>query len=448
MDSLFYLLFVIALSILIIIGGVNYLKIHPFLMLIIGCLFVGFLSGMDGLEIVDLTSSGFGAILKGIGLIVVLGTFIGIYIERTGALGVIANAIVSLFGSKNVTTAMGVLGALVSVPVFCDSGFIILSKLSAKLSKMKNSSSAALSLALASGLYTTHTLIPPTPGPIAVAGNIGLSDQLGIVILTGLLVSIPVLCLSIWFALRIGKKMHVEVEDAEWEETDNAPSLLWASAPIAIPILLIAGASLTKLILGDAGVFGLVMGFVGSPLIALLIGCVLAILQLIPQVPLSEQQDLMKKGIEQAGPIILITGAGGAFGSVLKATDLSALLTQQLGDELVSLPPLLILGFLVAAILKTAQGSSTSALVITSALMAPFIASMEAGVFHLTLVVMAIGGGAMMVSHANDSYFWVVTKFSGFTMKQGYRGLTVLTLIQGLTTLLTVFALYFISLLF
>ena len=210
MYSLTYVLGIIALAIAFIIGASNYLKVHPFVVLILNCFFVGFATGIDAQEIVSLTSSGFGSILTNIGLIVVLGTIIGVFIERSGALDVISGFILTLVGSKRSITAMGALGAVVSIPVFCDSGFIILSKLSRALANRKQLSSASLSLALAAGLYTTHTLIPPTPGPIAVAGNIQLSDQLGIIVVTGFLVSIPVLIVSLYLSKRLGAKITID----------------------------------------------------------------------------------------------------------------------------------------------------------------------------------------------------------------------------------------------
>lgn len=448
MLTLPYLLSIIFLAIILIIVASNYLKVHPFLALIICCFLVGFATGMDGLEIVKQTTSGFGGILTGIGLIVVLGTIIGVFVEKSGALDVIAEAILNLMGSKRTTTAMGIMGAVVSIPVFCDSGFIILSKLSRVLAEKRNLSSASMSLALAAGLYTTHTLIPPTPGPIAVAGTIGAGDHLGMIILTGVLISFPVLGVCIFLANKLGSK--IETDELEHQENSGKINLnfWWATAPILFPILLITVSSIVK-VFGGAPTFLNVISFLGHPVVALMIGCFIAMIQIAPKVNLKEQNGLFKTGIEQAGPIILITGAGGAFGSVLKATPLTDLLSAQFGGAYMSFPILILLAFILAAILKTAQGSSTSALVIASAILAPFVAQLGiSNPFQLSLLVMAFGGGAMVVSHANDSYFWVVTQFSGISMKDGYRSFSLITFAQGMTTLLTVLLLYFLSTLF
>jgi len=450
MYSLTYLLLIVVAAIILIIAATNYLKLHPLLVLLLACFFVGFTTGMGGEKIVKLTASGFGSILSGIGLIVVLGAIIGVFVERSGALNAISTFVLKMIGHSNTITAMTVLGAVISVPVFCDSGFIILSKLSKTLARNGNVSSAPLSLALAAGLYTTHTLVPPTPGPIAVAGNLAIADQLGMIVLTGFLVSIPVLLVSILLAKKLGSNMEIwdDEEEEMGEEVKSDLNVAWASAPILIPIILITLASLVSFF-SITGMFGAVLFFLGNPFVALLIGCLLAMAQVAPMVKWEEQQALFKKGIVQAGPIILITGVGGAFGSVLKATALSDLLSSELGGATLTFSTVLVIAFLLAATLKTAQGSSTSALVISSAILAPVVAHLGVSdPFHLSLLVMAFGGGAMTVSHANDSYFWVVTQFSGFSLKEGYRGFTLITLAQGITTLVIVLALYYLSNLF
>ncbi len=449
MESFWILLGIIFTSIGIIVFSINRFKLHPFLALLIGCLFVGFASGIPALQIIKLISGGFGSILSGIGLIIVLGTVIGVFIEKSGALEVIADTIIRLFGSKRLIEAVGLLGAAVGVPVFCDSGFIILSRLTRQLATKAKGSSASFSLALAAGLYTTHTLVPPTPGPIAVAGNLGVEEHLGMIILVGLLVSISVLMLSMLFSRRLGDSIQV-AELERFEEPINKKTLnpVWAFTPIVTPIILIALGSLFRIIEFE-GMIVESIRFIGTPFVSLLIGCILAIIQALPRLEPGGQSKLFAEGLKQAGPIILITGAGGAFGNVLKGTTLADQLSVLLGSSEISFPLLMALAFTLAALLKTAQGSSTSALVISSAILSPIVMLVDGLTsFQLSLLVMAFGGGAMTVSHANDSYFWVVTQFSGFSTQQGYRGFTLITLIQGLTTLVVVMLLYLISLFF
>ncbi|MEM9897350.1 MAG: GntP family permease [Bacteroidota bacterium] len=447
MNSLGYLVFIVLLAIVFIIVSNNKLKWHPLLALLVSALFVGFASGMDSEKIITLIGTGFGSILSGIGLIVVLGTVIGVYTEKSGALDVIAGIIIQLFGKNKISSAAAFLGASVSIQVFCDSGFIILSKMIKKVARKGGIKSASLSLALAAGLYTTHTLIPPTPGPVVVAGNLGISDQLGIIVLTGILVSVPVLLVSTFLANKLGQSIDVSCAKEEEYVDEVKMNPLWAFTPILVPILLITLASVIKIFELDS-LFSHVFIFLGNPFLALLIGVFLSMIQVYGKCSLQEQQEYFKKGIEQAGPIVLITGAGSSLGNVLKGTAIADHLSLFFHTSDDSFFFLSIAAFLITAFLKTAQGSSTSALVIGGALIAPVVASMEGvSTFQLSLLVMSLGGGAMTVSHANDSYFWVVTQFSGFRVRDGYKGLTLITLVQGLTTLATVLILYWLSLL-
>jgi len=440
--SLSILLIIILTAILLIISGVSKLNQHPFLMLILGSLFVGALAGMEMTEVVSHITLGFGSILQDIGLIVVLGSVIGLLIEQSGALTVIAYHVVKLFGTKRLAAALGVLGALVSIPVFCDSGFIILSRLSKSLPDRQNQ--AGLYLSLASGLIVTHTLVPPTPGPLVVAGNLEITDAVGLIMVMGFIVTIPALVVSIYFSKRQGRNILLE-KDQQQKSLAPAMSLPAAIHPILVPILLIATASIINLLKVEAAW----LAVLGNPNIALLIGVGLGMIQISYKYTIKDQKSLTTKAVEQAGPIVLITGAGGAFGAVLKATPLTELIIEAFGSDLDSIPLILFMSYFIAALLKTSQGSSTSALVIASAMMAPIIASLS-GVttFQHVLIALSMGAGALTVSHANDSYFWVVTQFSGFSLKQGYKGLTVITFMQGLTILTSVFLLYFISLFF
>ncbi len=270
---------------------------------------------------------------------------------------------------------------------------------------------------------------------------------MGTVIGFGLLTSIPAILIGYWWAKRIGKSITIEgeedlsgIEDA-LDDVDSLPSAMKSFAPIVLPLVLIGAGSIFK-ILELAGSFAELIYFIGNPLIALLIG-VFAAMALMPRFDEEHVGKWIGKAIRQAGPILLITGAGGAFGGVLKATPLTELIRNSVATNDISGIYFVLIAFGVAAALKVSQGSSTAALVITSSLLAPILAAVGiATPTALALIVMAIGAGAMTVSHANDSYFWVVSQFGGIAVGDAYRSFTVVTLFQGCAVLTTTIILY------
>lgn len=439
------LLIAILFSIVFIVLASAVWKWHPLLALFAATVGLGITVGMPLPDLIQAINSGFGSLMGYIGLIVVFGSIIGIILEKSGAAMRIAELILQLLGEKRPALAMALIGATVSIPVFCDSGFIILSGLNKALARRTGVKQASLALALAAGLYTTHTLVPPTPGPIAAAGNIGAANYLGIIMLVGFIVSIPTLLIAWWFAKQQGALIDIALEEAAAEELEQAlPSTFKSITPILLPIVLIAAGSVVQVLKLDDGWTEYVL-FLGNPLIALFIGMLTAF-RLFPTWDKVYLTDWVGKGIQLAGPILVITGAGGAFGGVLKATPITALVESWVQDGQFSGMGFLIITFLIAALLKTSQGSSTNALVITSSMLAPLMGTMGFDTpFELALIVMALGGGAMTVSHANDSYFWVVSQFSGIPMKDAYRSFTLMTALQGLVVLGMTLLLYLFS---
>jgi len=433
------LLVVIFLAVVFIIITASVFKLHPFLSLLLATLLTGLVVGVPLKQILDAVNQGFGNLLGSIGLVVILGSMIGIVLEKSGAALQIANLVIALVGKNKPILAMGVIGSIVAIPVFCDSAFIILSGLAKALAKKTGKNFSALALSLAGGLYTTHVLIPPTPGPLACAGNLGLSEHLGKVILMGLLVSIPATLVAIIFANRFGKTTFFKekLETSQENEVEqNLPSVFLSILPIFLPIALIAFASFSNLLDFPENIKNLIL-FLGSPLIALCLG-LFASFFLMSKWDKSFLNDLMGKGITQAGTILILTGAGGAFGSLLKATPVAQMVNEWVADSQVSGVWVLVIGYLIAALLKTAQGSSTSALVITSSMLAPLLQTVGLdSPTEISLLVMAIGGGAMTVSHANDSYFWVVSQIGNFPLNEAYKSFTLLSFLQGLVVLLT-----------
>jgi GntP family gluconate:H+ symporter len=465
-------LFLLLMSIIFIVYATAKWKLHPFLSIIsstylfaLATNLAGELNGIEKPLIADIgkeIASGFGGIITSIGLVIIFGTIIGKILENSGAAVKMAEVVLRLLGDRHPALAMTVIGWIVSIPVFCDSGYVILSSLKKSLAKKTGVSVVTLGVALSTGLYATHTLVPPTPGPIAAATNVGIGpDGLFWVIVIGLVVSIPVALAGHVWARKVADKLPAQLDDAveTFEEYKarfgKLPSGFAAFAPIIIPIILMAIGSFANFPVGvDAqgnkalmttGFTNTLLTFLGAPVNALFIGLLFAIFGLLPK---RDEETLTKwvgEGLLDSAIIIMITGAGGALGAVIKATPIADYVKTLLDGNVafVGVGGLIVI-FLIAAVIKTAQGSSTASLVITSTIVMPLLPSLGLDAMMGTvpigqmLTVMAIGCGAMVVSHVNDSYFWVVSQFSKMNLTTAYRAQTLATLVQGITGIIVV----------
>jgi gluconate:H+ symporter, GntP family len=415
------------------------LRIHAFLALLAGCLGMGLLTGMPAVTLINAISQGFGSTLQSIGIVIAAGTIIGEYLHRSGGAVVMAERILGWIGDNKAPMSMSITGYIVSVPVFCDSGFIVLSALKNAIAKRSSIPAVVLSIALATGLYTTHVFVPPTPGPLAAAATLGA--EIGLVLLLGLIVSIPVVAAGLLFALWLGRfgDQEMDLSDLTEEMPAERPSFVWAIVPIVLPILLISIRTIAQYPTQPLGTGWVADAFIfaGHPIMALLIGAGVSYSMFL-MASNRETRDAawVEHALGKAGVIILITGAGGAFGAVLRETEISTMAEQftRLHSLGVFLP------FMIAAFLKTAQGSSTVAIITTAALLVPMVQVL--GFDHelgKAILVLAIGAGAMTVSHVNDSYFWVVAKFSGMDTKMAVKTHTASTLLLGITGILTIY---------
>ena len=433
------LLLIFFLAIAFIILMTAKVKMNAFLVLLLASFGVGILSGMEPVSVIKTITGGFGGILGYIGIVIIAGTIIGTMLEKSRATLTMANTVLSLIGKSKSALAMSITGAVVSISVFCDSGFVILSSLNKTLAKKTKLSMTTMAVALSSGLYATHTFVPPTPGPIAAAGN--LQADIGIVIIFGLVISVPAVLAGYLWATRICSKYYVEPDISlePGEDTAGLPGAFKAFAPIIVPILLITLKSIADFPwhpFGD-GRIKLFFDFFGDPTVALLLGVLLAF-RLIPRFSEEYINGWVGEGLRNAAAIIMITGAGGAFGAILKATAIGDFLSASLAQYQLGI----VLPFIIAAALKTAQGSSTVALITTSALVSPMLNELGlASDSARALTVISIGAGAMIMSHANDSYFWVVSQFSGLDTTTAYKTHSMATLIQGLTAMVFIFLL-------
>lgn len=439
--------FVVAIVVMILL--ISKLKIHPFLSIMGISLVLAIVAGIKLTEIPGIIGAGFSGTFTSIGIVIILGAFIGTVLEKTGAALKLADMVISLVGEKHPELAIELMGWVVSIPVFCDSGFVILNPIRKALVKRTRTSSVAMTVCLSCGLYIAHVFIPPTPGPIAAAQTLGVGENLLLVMGLGALCSIFPLIAGFIYAKAIGKKIKSADEIAESGETVKSyeelkaeygklPGGLNAIAPLVVPILLMAASSIVSMAKATGWLADL-FTFLGTPIMALAVGTVLAIIQLLGAGKRDEFYTLTNDTLKTVGPILFVTAAGGVLGKVIASSDMVNFITEH-ASVLQAMG--IFFPFLLAAILKSAQGSSTVAITTTAGIVAPLL-----GVLGFTtpagiaLVVMAIGAGAMTVSHANDSYFWVVTNFGEMTPEEGYRTQTLMTLIIGIASMVEIFIL-------
>lgn len=443
------LILLLLLSVIFIVASTCKYRLHPFLALLFAAVGFGLFARMPLSEIVKSINDGFGETIGSIGIVIIAGVIIGTFLEHSGGAFAMAERILKIIGQKHVPLAMSIIGYFISIPVFADSGFVILTPLNKALSKKVNISLAGSAVALAVGLIATHCLVPPTPGPIAAAGILGA--DLGLVILLGLVVSAAATAIGWLFATRFASKVYIdpnpEISTIDIrEQLKEAPSAFKAFTPIIVPIFLIVIKSVSDfptLPLGQGNMKNFV-GFIGEPVIALLIGVLLAFrLPKKLEMQMLSTQGWVGQALLNAALIIMVTGAGGAFGKVLRNSPIA----DVIGDSLSQANLGIWLPFIIAAALKSAQGSSTVSLITTSSLMVPLMSPLgfETNMAK-ALVVLSIGAGSMVVSHANDSFFWVFTQMTKMDVKTGYKVHTFATLIIGVTSILTIWLISLIAL--
>jgi gluconate:H+ symporter, GntP family len=447
------LVIVFVIAIIIMIYAISKLKIHPFISIMTISLLFAIVAGIPLTEIPDVIGTGFSNTFKSIGIVIILGALIGTLLEKTGAALKMADVVVRLVGKKNPELAMLIMGWIVSIPVFCDSGFVILNPIRKALVKRTMKSSVASTVALSMGLYIAHCFIPPTPGPIAAANTlyegIGLEANLLLVIGLGLACSILPLIVAYIFAKKVGERVKSRDELGETEEVvqtyeelvasyGKLPSGILSFAPIVVPILLMGLSSALTMAQKPIAI----ITFLGTPIIAIAVGVALGLIVLASQKKMEQFYELTNDTLKVTGPILFITAAGGVLGNVIA----SSTMIDYIKDNSTALSALgLFFPFLLAAILKTAQGSSTVAITTTAGILAPMLSTIGLGTPMLAaLTVIAIGAGAMTVSHANDSYFWVVTNFGEMKVEDGYKTQTLGTLLIGIAAIINAYILFFI----
>jgi GntP family gluconate:H+ symporter len=419
-----------------IILGTSFTKLHPFIVLLIAAIILSILLGIGPLDATGLIFKGFFKIIKNIGLLILFGTIIGTALEQSNGTLSLAKGIIKSLQKLPLPYAVSCIGYLVSIPVFCDAAFVILSQLNKTLSYQTKTPMVGLTVALSTGLFAPHVLVPPTPGPLAAAANLNLEN---LILLIGVGGSIALILIFVggWYGnYLIKKNKYIESNESSknphTEKIIELPNFSKAILPILIPISLMCLGTLLKILPSFIGLEYLI--FLTKPSAALGIGLLFAFRLLINQ-PKKNINTVIKKGFKQAIPILVITGMGGALGRVIQTIPLEdyALEVSTFSGFGILIP------FMIAALLKTAQGSSTVAIITTSSIIFPLLSVLgldsEMG---KVWAIMALGVGSMTVSHANDSYFWIVSQMSGMDVKTAYRTHTVGTLLQGTVGIIVV----------
>jgi GntP family gluconate:H+ symporter len=431
----------VVISIIAIILLTSGLKLKAFIALFLVSVFLAFATLPAG-TVVSTIKEGFGNTMASIGFLIIFGAMIGIILDRTGGMISIADFILSKTGERRSAHAIGITGFITGLPIFCDSAFIILSGLAKSFSSRSRIPMAFMATVLATSLYAVHCLIPPHPGALAAAGII--NANVGNLILAGILFTVPG-ALAAWFWSRwMTRKGNYEPsveEPVSRISQKKLPSPFLSFLPILVPLLLITFKALILLIDKEGiSLISKLFNIPGEPVFALAIGVVLALL-LLRKKDIETMNSLFTEAIEKAGPILIVTAAGGMFGMVIRETGVG----EAAGKVLAGTGVGLLVPFLIAALMKTAQGSSTVSIITTASFIVPMIDILGLGSeWGRIFAMLSMGAGSMMISHANDSYFWVVSSFSGLDIKTALRVYSTSTAVMGIT----VFACVWLSSLF
>jgi Gnt-I system low-affinity gluconate transporter len=458
--STFSLLFIAVLGIALLLFLVIAVRLQAFIALLIASLFVAIVGGIPPVDIAKTIQDGMGSTLGYIAIVIGLGAMFGELLQVSGGAEQIANTLVRKFGEVNAQWALGLAGLAIATPVFFDVGLIICIPLVYSLGRRTKRSLLYYAIPLVAGLAVGHSFVPPTPGPVAVASLLGA--DLGWVILFGLVAGLPALAVGgVLFGKYIGKRIHLnvpaEMEQALAEsiaatskdqlgqrpgEPKELPSFAMVITIIVIPLVMILLNTVLGVTLPEGNLVRNWMSFIGHPFVALTIATLLSFyfLGTLRGYSLNDIQRITTKAFEPVGLIILVTGAGGVFGKVLVATGVGKALAETMAASNL---PVILLAFLIAVAVRVSQGSATVSMVTAAGLIAPVI---QAGTYSAPLVgaiTIAIASGATVLSHVNDSGFWLVGRYLGMTEKETLRSWTVMETIVGLVGFAVVFILSF-----
>ena len=415
------------------------IKANAFISLLATALVMGLLAGMSGADTIGAITGGFSGTVKSIGIIIIFGIMLGNYLDAAKGTNRMALDAVRLVGQKRAGLAMAITGYLVSIPVFSDAAFVILTPLVKAIHKKTRIPLAILAVSLSA----THVYVPPTPGPLAAAGLLGI--DIGQAIIYGAFAAV---CMTLfgWIFAEVYFKnkpdsfyqFRDDVKEAEKEmvsldDDTDLPGTLASLLPLVVPICLIIAKTTCDMVCAEGSPILTVTSFIGDSNVALAIGAILAIAMLGKRLGGKKVLEVMDVTLKDAGPIVFITAAGGALGQVLKVSGA--------GDSLANMVintglPFILIPFVISGVLKVVQGSGTVAVTTAATLCAPIAASLG---LNPILIFLASGAGARACCHVNDSYFWVYTNCMGFDMKTGLKTLSVSNVVMSLGGLFATF---------
>lgn len=425
----------VIIVLLILIFSISKWKFHPFIALILSALFLGLILGLGGKGTVDILLEGFSSTLKWIAIVVILGAFIGEVLNETGGALRISRKILSLIGEKRLPWAMGLTGYLVSIPVFVDVAYIIFQPVTESLAKQSKTPLLVVGLSLAAGLTVSHTLMPPTPGPLALASLlearidrlIFINAFVAIFAVTGGVIWASFYCRRFVLPFdQIKKKVIDEMKVDYHSKQEKSSVVLLDLMPIFVPIVLMGAGAFYD---NDKNILGQVLAFVSTPMVAVLIGSAIAWIQYNLMINKKGIYKLVESAIMKSALVIMITGAGGSLGYVIREAGLQ----DSLSGYLLDLPYLsFLLPFIVAAVFTTSTGSITVSLIGTASILGPMADSMP---YSVEMMAALIGCGSFCVFHANSSFFWLLNRLHDVPVNILYRTYTLQSLIMGISGL-------------
>lgn len=439
---------ILIVGVAVVIGMIVVLRINAFMALISAALLVSLMAPGPLAERVSRVAEAFGKTAGSIGIVIALAVVIGKCMMDSGAADRIVRAFLSLLGEKHSALALMTSGYVLSVPVFFDTVFYLLVPLARSMTRRTGKYYLKYALAIAAGGVITHSLVPPTPGPLLMAANLGI--DIGVMILVGALVALPASCVGMLFAGWRDRRMNLSLRPMHSSEVEpqafadnELPSLGLSLLPIVLPVGLVSLNTAVKALSKGAAEGSSMQGFadivaiIGNVNLAMLLAAVFAMWMLWSRrsLSLSELSKIVESSLMSGGIVILITAGGGAFGAMLKVAQVGPAIAGLLPGESSGLM-LLVLGALTAFVMKIAQGSGTVAMITASAMVAAMIPSTQSLGYHPAYLATAIGGGSMIGSWMNDSGFWIFVKMMGLTEVEGLKSWTPLLAVLGFTAVM------------